>query len=405
MGLSSIFVFPKNDRVMHRNIFNLYLIKTAKWFMLVMPVIMLFYDSQHLDVQQVFILKAIYSIVVVVCEIPSGYLSDVWGRRNALILGTILGAVGYSCYALSSSFLFFLAAEICLGVGQSCISGSDSALLFDTLKDEQRTDDYLRLEGRITSYGNFMEAIAGILAGFLATYSLRYPMIGQALVAMIGIPAAFMLVEPKSSSTKRSGSFKEIIDVVKFSLTKDIALRNALFFSSIIGTSTLTMAWLLQLFFKERGIAVSHFGILWTALNLLVALGSLRAFRFERKYRSLPLSFAILLGITGSYVLIGYINSMWAFIFVIVFYLVRGIATPTLKNMVNQKSDSSVRATVLSIRNFLIRILFAVIGPMLGGITDHYGLNISLMVMGFLILLMGCWVLYQEALRSKRALR
>ncbi|MDC1106935.1 MFS transporter [Prolixibacteraceae bacterium] len=386
---------------MHRNIVQLYLIKAAKWFMLAMPVIMLFYESAHLDVQQVFILKAIYSLMVVLCEIPSGYLSDVWGRKNALVLGTILGALGYSCYAFFTGFWFFLIAEVLLGIGQSFISGSDSALLYDTLNDEERTSDYLMIEGRITSWGNFLEAIAGLMAGFLASYSIRYPMIGQAFVSLIGIPAALMLREPSSSLEHRIASIKEVVGVVKSSFVQHLALRNSLLFSSIIGTATLTMAWLLQLLFKEMLIPVSQYGVLWTALNLIVAWGCIRAYYIEKRVHSMWLSIIILIGIVGGYLSIGFVKSYWVFAFVVVFYLTRGIATPTLKNMVNQHTASSVRATVLSIRNFLIRILFAAIGPVLGGVTDSYGLRTSMMVMGLVIFFLGSTVLMLEWHRIK----
>ncbi|QZT37430.1 MFS transporter [Halosquirtibacter xylanolyticus] len=387
---------------MCRNIVQLYLIKAAKWFMLAMPVIMLFYESAHLDVQQVFILKAVYSVMVVLCEIPSGYLSDVWGRKNALVLGTVFGAMGYGCYATSSGFWFFLIAEILLGIGQSCISGSDSALLYDTLKDEQRTSDYLLVEGRITSWGNLLEAVAGVLAGLLATYSIRYPMIGQAFVSLIGIPAALMLREPSSSSEHRIASFGEVVQVVKSSFVEHIALRNALLFSSIIGTATLTMAWLLQLLFKEMSIPVSQYGVLWTGLNLLVAWGSIRAFYIEKRIQSRWLSVIILIGVVGGYLAVGLVSGYWVFTFVIIFYLTRGVATPTLKNMVNQRTTSSIRATVLSIRNFLIRILFAVIGPILGGVTDRLGLHVSMVLMAIIVFILGSVVLMMENQRRKR---
>ncbi len=49
-----------------------------------------FYEKHGLGLQDVFILKSIYSIAAVALEIPSGYLADVWGRRKCLILGCIL---------------------------------------------------------------------------------------------------------------------------------------------------------------------------------------------------------------------------------------------------------------------------------------------------------------------------
>ncbi|MDP2114902.1 MAG: MFS transporter, partial [Bacteroidota bacterium] len=60
------------------NILQLYLIKVAKWFNLVMPIVVLFYQDNGLSMSQIFLLKSIYSIAMVVAELPSGYLADVW---------------------------------------------------------------------------------------------------------------------------------------------------------------------------------------------------------------------------------------------------------------------------------------------------------------------------------------
>ena len=63
---------------MKQNILALYLIKLSKWFSLVMPIIVLFYEDHGLGLQDVFILKSVYSVAAVTLEIPSGYLAFLW---------------------------------------------------------------------------------------------------------------------------------------------------------------------------------------------------------------------------------------------------------------------------------------------------------------------------------------
>lgn len=55
---------------MKQNILALYLIKLSKWFSLVMPIIVLFYEDHGLGLQDVFILKSVYSVAAVTLEIP-----------------------------------------------------------------------------------------------------------------------------------------------------------------------------------------------------------------------------------------------------------------------------------------------------------------------------------------------
>ncbi|MGL4227676.1 MAG: MFS transporter, partial [Tannerellaceae bacterium] len=80
---------------MKQNILALYAIKLSKWFSLVMPVIVLFYEKNGLTLQNIFMLKSVYSIAAVALEIPSGYLADVWGKKKCLLTGSILFFIGY----------------------------------------------------------------------------------------------------------------------------------------------------------------------------------------------------------------------------------------------------------------------------------------------------------------------
>ncbi len=69
--------------------------------MLIMPIVALFYNENGLDNFDIFLLQAIYSVSVAVMEIPSGYMADVVGRKKTLILGSVLGALGYLFYSMS----------------------------------------------------------------------------------------------------------------------------------------------------------------------------------------------------------------------------------------------------------------------------------------------------------------
>ena len=166
-----------------KNIIALYLIKVSKWFTLVMPIIVLFYKECGLDLADIFILKSVYSIAMVSLEIPTGYLADVWGRRNCLIAGCIFCFLGFTNYSISDTFTAFFLSEILLGFGQSLVSGADSALLYDTMLHYKKEDEYLKYEGRVTMVGNFSEAFAGIFSGLLAVYSLRLPFYVQSGIA------------------------------------------------------------------------------------------------------------------------------------------------------------------------------------------------------------------------------
>ena len=373
---------------MRRNILALYLIKLSKWFSLVMPIIVLFYGKHGLGLQDVFILKSVYSVAAVALEIPSGYLADVWGRRKCLIYGCFLFFGGYLCYSFTSTFHAFLIAEILLGVGQTLVNGADSALLYDTTLHYKKEELYLRYEGRITMIGNFAEAIAGIFGGLLAAYSLRFPFYIQAVIAFSGIPAALALKE-FNIKNKIQNPVSEIIRIIKYSLITNRPLCYNIMFSGIIGAATLTMAWLVQPLLMHLETPTSYYGVIWTVLNLTVGFAALYSDRVDRYFGLKKMGILILSVIIGGYVALAFNLTYAGLAILFIFYIFRGFATPILKGYINQMTFSEMRATVLSIRNFIIRLMFAAIAPFIGWINDIYSLQIALLSSAVILFIPG----------------
>jgi MFS family permease len=373
----------------HPNITRLYLIKIAKWFMLYMPIVVPFYESNGLSMKDIMILQAVYSIAIVVLEVPSGYLADVIGRKKTLIIGAIFGTLGFTTYSFSFGFMGFLVAEIILGIGQSCISGADSAMLYDSLMDRGQEKKYTRYEGRITSLGNVAEAVAGILGGLLAGFAIRAPYVAQAFVAFIALPAALTLVEPTRKTLLIKSGMMEIVKIARFALITDRPLRRNILFSAITGTATLTMAWFAQPYFEYARIDIAWFGILWTTLNLTVAITSYTAHILEKKLGQRWSVLLIALLIPMGYLALSRFHLPIGLLVLYLFYLVRGYATPVLKDYINRITASHIRATVLSVRNFIIRLLFALTGPLLGWVKDIYSLPQALKLAGIIFVVIS----------------
>lgn len=375
--------------VLRHNLIRLYILRVSHWFMLVMPIVVLFYKANGLSVSQVFILQSVYSLSIVLLEIPSGYFADVLGRKNTIAIGAVLGFIGFAIYSLSYGFWGFFAAEVVLGFGQSMISGADSALLYDSLVDAKQQERYIKHEGRMTSAGNFAEASAGILGGLLAAVSIRYPYYGQTLVALAAVPAAITLIEPKTEHNRLELGWKQIVDVVRFALIKDLRLRWNILLSSVVGASTLTMAWFVQPWLIRAETPVEIYGAIWTALNLLVGIAAMFAYRVELQLGRIKTIILLILFLSMGFVASGLIRYYWAMPFIVLFYLARGVATPILKDSINRIAPAPMRATILSVRNFIIRIIFSIWGPFFGWLTDRWSLTLALTSAGVIFVILS----------------
>ena len=362
------------------NIIKLYLLKAVKWFMIVMPIIVLFFESKGLSLTQIMILQGTYSLFVALFEIPSGFFADIYGRKNSLVIGSIFLFLGYVIFSFFSGFNEFLFAEILLGVGGSLISGADSAILYDTLLEIKEEDEYTKIEGRTYAIGNFSEGIAGVLGGFLAMTSINMPVYIQTIVMFLSIPIAMTLVEPKSSY-KLAKSFSSIITVVKDTFIYQRKLRWYIVYSSSMGIATLSIAWFVQPFLMEIDTPIIYYGIIWAFLNFTAGITSYYSYLFNNHNL---LTYISIIMIT-SLILLGFNISYYGLIFIILIYLLRGVITPKLRNLININSTSERRATVLSLRSFVIRISFAVTAPALGYIADSSDISIVFYVLAFIV--------------------
>ena len=362
------------------NIIKLYLLKAVKWFMIVMPIIVLFFESKGLSLTQIMILQGTYSLFVALFEIPSGFFADIYGRKNSLVIGSLLLFLGYIIFSFFSGFNEFLFAEMLLGIGGSLISGADSAILYDTLLEINEDKEYTKIEGRTYAIGNFSEGIAGVFGGFLAISSLNMPVYIQTIVMFLSIPIAMTLVEPKSSY-KLAKNFSSIITVLNDTFIKNRKLKWYIVYSSSMGIATLSIAWFVQPFLLEIDTPIIYYGIIWAFLNFTAGITSYYSYIFSNDNLLIYISLMMII----SLIMLGLYISYLGLIFIILIYLLRGIITPNLRNLINISSTSERRATVLSLRSFVIRISFAIIAPILGYITDSCEISIVFYVLAFIV--------------------
>ena len=372
------------------NINKMYLLKAVKWFMILMPIIVLFFEKHGLSLTQIMILQATYSFTVALFEIPSGFFADIYGRRLSLFFGSILTFLGYLIFSFYSGFNEFFIAEIFLGIGGSLISGADSALIYDTLLELKKDEDYTKIEGKNYGIGNVSEGLAGVLGGFLAVSSLDLPVYIQTFVLFFSIPLSYSLVEPKSSY-KLAKSFKSILLVVKETFFQKNKLKWYILYSSAMGIGTLSIAWFVQPFLMEIDTPLIYYGIIWASLNIITGITSYYSYIFDKGKVLIYISLSMLI----SFILLGFNISIYGFIFIVLIYLMRGIITPNLRNHININSTSERRATVLSLRSFVIRISFALIAPILGFITDVYEISYVFYFLGLLVGLSSLLAVYK----------
>ncbi len=160
-----------------------------------MPVFFLYF-ALHLDVSQVLVLEAVYYAAVVVLEVPTGVISDRWGRRRVLALSGAAMAGGAALIAAGHGLVGLAMGQVLLALGRAATSGSDTALHLDTLQALGRDDEYGAREARLARIGLGAAALAALAGGALGTWSLAAAYVASAVMGAASLVAALALVEP-----------------------------------------------------------------------------------------------------------------------------------------------------------------------------------------------------------------
>ena len=377
-----------------KNIWKIYLLKLFGAFTLFTPVIVLFFLENGLSMVEVMVLQSAYSVAVIGLEIPSGYAADVFGRRKTLLFGSIFMTVGIGVYSVGSGFWAFLVGELTFAFGGAFYSGSDSALMYDTLDELGREDEYKKLWGKTGQYALMATAAASVLGGVIGDINLRFTLIGMAPIFLATIPICYSLKEPRrEKKVAEEGHFKEMIKTGKQTFIHSKKLRWMIVYSAILTMLLKGGYFLYQPYFKEISIPVAYFGIIFAGMNLISAAGSRYAEEIEN-YLGVRTSLISLILATGTgFILFGQITIIYSFIFAALHQVARGIQGPVISDYINKIIESKNRSTILSFQNLAGRIVYASLIPIAGLITDKYGVVNAMTAMGITTFTIGLIIL------------
>ena len=391
---------------LRRNVLKLYMFASLKMALFPMAIITLFWkDHIGLTLTQILLLQGIFSVVAMVLEYPSGTLSDRWGYRFCLNLASALGIVGWAFYTIADSFIEVLLAEFLLGVSWAFISGTDSALLYETLRSEGKEHHYARCEGRMTGFSQAGEAAAALFTGVMyATWPL-FPFVVQVGVWILGFLVTRSLVEaPHDRAMAGASHLTGAFRTVRYAFLENRRLRYTILLTAVLGISSFFPVWLIQPYMQEAGMPLRWFGPIWAGANLTVALSSLLSYRFQ-----------LLLGDRGmvwlffALILIGYLGlgltaGLWGFLFYYMLTIMRGLRTPMMKRLAQVESQPGTRASILSLGALAFRLLFVCSAPAVGYLADAFGLHATFQILTYVLpgLLLPLTILFVRACREQQ---
>lgn len=323
-------------------------------------------------------------------EVPTGIIADVYSRRLSIIIGYVVVGIGLMLEGSIPQFWAVLLAQVIWGIGITFQSGALEAWVADEVGQENAGKAFLR-GAQFGKAGALVGIGVSVLLGSIA---LNVPIVvGAALLIVLGIVLAFIMPETRFKPTPREDrntfqhmghTFRAGTALVrKKRILVSLLLAAAFFGAFSEGFDRLWLPHLVQ-------FSLPYFEpIVWVGIidALSLGLGVVATEFVTRRVdtnnqiivaRALQIIIVLLMALMMVYGL------AWEFGVALIALLalnpLRGMNYPLATAWMNQHVESSVRATVFSIRNQADAFGQMLGGPILGAIATLVSLRAEMVV-------------------------
>jgi MFS family permease len=337
----------------------------------------------------VFVLQAVFGLVVALLEVPSGYIADRVGYRVSMIAGAVIGAFGWAAYVFVWDFGSALVAEILLAISVSLISGADTALLYESLRALGKQHTFTLWYSRFRATSCVAEGSAAFAGAWLFASHARAPFAVQTGIWLLNVLVVLLLAEPPRVASKHLPVGERLAAIARFAVHGSARLRAVFGLFLALSLPSYTAIWLIAVYIERAGNDAKLVGPIWAASSFAAAGSSLLVPWLERRFGALSVLAGCVLLVPIGYAGLGLSHALWGFAFYFALCIVRGLQMPILHREEQDLIPSSDRATLLSIRNLLFRGAFVLVGPLAGKAVDTFGMHDALLGAGFAFTLLA----------------
>jgi MFS family permease len=362
------------------------------------PVFAVLFLDFGLTLEQFALLNAAWAATIVLLEVPSGALADIIGRRNLLVVASVLMIAELAILCLAPQgggqllFSIFLANRVLSGMAEAAASGADEALAYDALKRDGRPEDWGRVlekQIRYQSLGYVIAMSVGaavydpdllnrIMTGldlsirFNPETTLRFPLyltLAMAVGALVQTLGMENIEFEKTVAGDKPGGHRSMITqtfqmtfragrwILQTPMALCIILAGLLFDHVIRVVITLNSQYLRLIHYPE-----ASFGLIGSGLALMGLFIPKIAEKMDARFQPASNFFAVavlaVMGLTG-------IAFFWPYVGLLPLALLSGVMMFThffSSRYLNQITASEQRATVLSFKGLSYNLAYGLAG-------------------------------------------
>ena len=353
---------------------------------------------------QIFILVALYEILVFLLEIPTGMFADRFGLKRSVVLGHLISAA--SCFPVAlfpRAYGVFLLWSVLSAICTTLNSGSVEALQYHSLRDLSREAEYTKLRGRLAAItgvtmpvGAFVGGVLCETSGFgwVVAFGGLTGLVATAIFIGMSEPRSILLERAKTATRTAIAEINESMQLIK----RDKELAGIIVAGAIVYAAYYLINNYSQPCLEKAGISSYRVvGLIsGTLMVTLAAVSWLAGYLKQRVGET-----GILVWLSGvpilSFVGLGKLGGLRLLVPLYFSRLGEGVADPVISDRLLRKSPPVKSATLLSTQSLLASLLLSVWSMATGLGLDHVGHFFTFTAgAGFALLILlwfGRWVL------------
>ena len=344
--------------------------------------------ERHLELKWILFMDMPFWLLVALLQAPTGALADHIGRKWVMAIGCGLFSLTILGFGLTTNYWMLFFDYVLWAFAMAMQSGSDSALVYDSLKMDGAEKRFSKIAGRGFGIGLTAGMLGVVIGGFFASWtSLALTVQVSAVLPIVAMGCALLMREPPIDRGERH-YWRGLAGAFSFAWSTP-PVRYTLIIGAIILTGTFGPVVLVQPFLLNHNVSTGLYGILQAPLRATSVVAALVAFRVGAALGMGRLLLTVCLGIIGCYVGLAFVDASPAFAFFALSSLMAGLSRPIIDTYLNARIPSDRRATVLSLMQLCFSLQVAFFEPALGVLTDDVSLTAAFVFSaGYFVVLM-----------------
>ncbi len=374
------------------------------------PILMLFYGYKDVSMGDFFFIQGLFMFATFFMEIPTGYIGDLFSRKKTTIIGIFVAVIGYVFWVYGSGFWWLLGGEVMFAMSAALISGTIEAYFYDLLKKNNKQKDYHNKLAKLNAISDVGLMIGTFSGAFLYQYvSPMAPIyLTMGFMAFSGIIVMFMPDVPESRRIVKEGKSKwqDILDISHAAI-KHPQIKWLMLFPACYGTMTLVLMWGLQSVMIARDLPIF-------LLSIVLGINAFSRFGWAAVSGKMldKLSMSGVIAVLVAIICVACLGSslsmyvpVWA-VYVCLALMMLGsgsivLAEVVTSTLINHRIQSDERATVLSVKSMVSRVMIGLGMISLKPMFDDVGIGQTYIYASLLLLPIAYFALRLYNMRLK----